>query len=243
MRHRTASEILNDLNHRVSSLEKESAWAGTGYGGTLTPSVLESGEGVKIIQRGGELYGWDKYAMLVAQAYRKAPDYTAKGEKSFIALKQHILKMFQRMQSRVEVEFVDYDPYRSSEQMQRDVAKTGKLLITELFNQDGFFGAEVNLMLRAVHDFSAHLNANPKLKPISFGLDGELKAYNKHLQLVGKNSRAAQALFIEVVGQACHFWHYGEFPDQKIATLETIDHINLGHVDGYSIVDGNLVKR
>jgi len=31
--------------------------------------------------------------------------------------------------------------------------KNNLILITELYNQDGFFGADVNLMLRSVHEF------------------------------------------------------------------------------------------
>jgi hypothetical protein len=240
---RSASEVIRNLETRVAHLERQSAWAGTGYGGTLKPSITESGEGYKIIKSGGELFGWDKYAQIVAESYRNAPNYTSKGERSFIALKKHILVMFQRIQSRVEVEFVDYDPYSNAKEMREDVLKNNKLLISSLFNQDGFFGAEVNLMLRAVHDFSAHLNANPKMKPKPFGLDGELKAYNKHLQLIGKQSKAAPAIFTEVIGQAMHFWYFGEFPDQKIMTFDNIDHIKLGHIDGYSIFEGNLVER
>ena len=241
---KSATEILQELENRVFSIEQKTAgWEGTGYGGTLKPSTTKAGEGFKIVQSGGTLVGWDKYAQIVAESFRKAPAYTNKGEKTFIALKKHILVMFKRMQSRVQVEFVDYDPYKNEEEMRQDVLKNNKLLISSLFNQEGFFGSEINLMLRAVHDFSAHLNASPKQKPRPFGLDGELKAYNKHLQLVGKNSKAAQALFTEVVGQAMHFWYYGEFPDQKIVTLDHIDHIKLGAIDGYSIIDGDLVKR
>lgn len=242
--YKSSHEILKNLEHRMRIIEnRTAAWAGSGYGGTLIPSVTKAGEGYQIIRSGGELFGWDKYAQIVAESFKKAPAYTSKGEKSFIALKQHILVMFERMQSKVEVEFVDFDPYQNEEEMRQDVIKNNKLLISSLFNQDGFFGAEVNLMLRAVHDFSAHLNANPKMKPRPFGLDGELKSYNKHLQLIGKQSRAAQAIFTEVVGQAMYFWYYGEFPDQKIMTMDHIDHIKLGHIDGYSIIDGNLVKR
>ena len=242
--HKSALDILRELELRTNYLEMRTAsWAGTGYGGTLNPSVTEAGEGHQIVRSGGQLQGWDRYAQIVAESFRKAPSYTPKGEASFIALKKHILVMFKRMQSRVEVKFVDYDPYRDVQEMREDVERNNRLLISGLFNQDGFFGAEINLMLRAVHDYSAHLNANPKMKPRPFGLDGELKAYNKHLQLVGKRSKAAQALFTEVVGQAMHFWHYGEFPDQKVVTLDHLDHIFLGNVDGYSIVDKELVKR
>lgn len=178
---------------------------------------------------------------LVAEAYREAPLSTGAGTKSFIALKQHILNMFTRIQSRVRVEFVDRDPYESAEEMQQKVKETGILQISNLFNQSDAFGPEVNLMLRAVHDFSAHLGANPKSKPRTFSLKGELQAYNKHLALVGAKSHAAAALYTEIVGQGCHFWYFGNFPVQKIVTLPQFDWVHLGKVAGFRIVDGDLV--
>lgn len=224
---------------------KEATWAGGSYSSTLEATGVEEtpGEGAKIISAGGELHGWAKYSQLVAEAYKDAPAYTREGEKSFLALKEHIITMFQRQNSKIETVFVDYDPYSSAQEMRDDVLKNNRILITKLYNQDGFFGADVNLMLRSVHDFQAHLGANPKTKPKPFGIKGELQAYNKHMKLVGTNSRAIPALFIEIIGQASYFLHFGHFPDQKIAVLNGFDFVNLGEVTGYKIIDGDLVKK
>lgn len=237
-------ELRKDLLPLISNMQKEATWAGGSYGSTLTPVSTEPGEGVKIVRSGGTLHGWEKYVQLVAEHYVSLPDYTSEGEKSFVSLKGHIVTMFQRQNSKVRVEFVGYDPYESVKEMREDVMENGVLKITELYNQDGFFGAEVNLMLRAVHDFQAHLGANPKSKPKNFGMKGELQAYNKHMNLVGKGSKAVPALFTEIIGQAAHFWHFGSFPDQKIVSMGgKFDMINLGNVKGYKIVDMDLVER
>lgn len=236
---RLREKILANL-----SLVKEATWANGSYSQTLIASGIEEnpGEGARIVAAGGELEGWAKYSHLVADAYKAAPAYTSEGEKSFLALKDHIITMFQRQNAKIETVFVDYNPYESAQEMRDDVLKNNRILITKLYNQDGFFGADINLMLRSVHDFQAHLGGNPKTKPKPFGLKGELQSYNKHMKLVGTNSRALPALFIEIIGQASHFLHYGEFPDQKIAILHDFDHVKLGNVKGYQIIEGNLVK-
>lgn len=221
-------------------VRKNAAWAGSGFGGTLLPPNVT--EQIGAASRQDEpLHGWDRYVELVAQAYRAAPRTSGAGIKSFIALKEHILAMFMRIQSKVHVEFVDYEPYSSAEEMQQKVRETGVLEISSQFNQSEAFGPEVNLMLRAVHDFSAHLGSNPKQKPRSFSLKGELQAYNKHLALVGSQSKAAGALFTEIVAQVCHYRYYGNFPQQKIVTLPDFDWAHLGKVRGFSIKDGDLV--
>lgn len=229
---------MRELIERLELLE---AWGGSGFGGTLSPPDVTLVAGAASKHK-GELHGWDRYVQLVAQAYEAAPASSGAGKKSFIALKQHILKMFKRMQSRVKVKFVEHDPYKSAADMQAKVRETGVLEISSMFNQSEAFSAEVNLMLRAVHDFSAHLGSNPKNKPRPFSLKGELQSYNKHLALVGKQSHAAGALFTEIVGQVCYYWYHGDFPKQKIATLPSISWSNIGEVKGYKIVDKDLVK-
>lgn len=221
--------------------KRKNPWAGTGFGGTLSaPKVtLTPGAGCKYK---GTLHGWDRYIQLVAQAYKAAPKKTPEGAKSFIALKKHIVRMFKRMQSRVVVKFVDYDPYETAEEMRRAVRDTGIMEISSGFNQSEAFGPEVNLMLRAVHDFSAHLGSNPKKKPRPFSLKGELQSYNKHLNLVGKSSKAAGALYTEIVGQVCYFFYYGDFPKQKIVTMPDFSWTKIGEVKGYKIVDKDLIR-
>jgi hypothetical protein len=220
-------------------------WAGSGFGGTLNPGkyMNEPGAAAKAVERGEELKGWDKYAQLVAMAYRGAPDVSEAGEEAFTALMSHIDKNFRRIASRVDVKFVDGQPYDNADQMKQRVNDEGVLYISKDFNQAGFFGEERNLYFRALHDWIAHLKATADPKKITqFGFKGEMQAYNEHANFIGKNAKALPALFIEVVGQVCHVTHYGDFPDQKIATLPQFSHTKLGAVDGYSIIDGELVK-
>jgi hypothetical protein len=52
------------------------------------------------------------------------------------------------------------------------------------------------------------------------------------------------ALFTEIVGQAStYFYQGGQFAEQKIALLDGFDYENIGMVDGYEIVDKQLVKK
>jgi hypothetical protein len=227
----------------LANLPKDAGWAGSGYGGTLIPSTLNSGEGVKIVAQGGELRGWDKYAQLVADAYDAAPMRSGAGVKSFKTLQEHIIRMFTRLQSKVQVEFVEDDPYQSAEQMEREVKETGILKIYSGDNQaEAWDRPEINLMLRAVHDFAAHMGAMGKGKIRSFTFKGEYQSYNKHLQLIGCGSKATGALYTEIIGQVSFFRHTGRFPKQKIVTMPQFDWCKLGNVQGYRIIDGDLVK-
>ena len=236
------TETRRHIAQAARSLIVQGAWAGSGFGGTLSPPKVTLKPGAAKNHR-EPLHGWDRYIELVAQAYDDAPKKTSAGKRSFIVLKEHILKVFQRIQSKVEVRFVDHDPYTSAEEMQRRVNETGVLEIASTFNQSEAFGPEVNLMLRAVHDFSAHLGSNPKKKPRPFSFKGELQSYNAHLNFIGKQSRATGALFIEIVGQVSYYWYTGGFPTQKIATLPTVNWAKLGEVKGYKIVDMDLVPE
>ena len=227
----------------AASRQVEAGWAGSGYGGTLIPSTLSDGEASKIVAEGGTLHGWDKYVQLVAEAYGAAPRSSGSGIKSFSVLQEHIIRMFTRMQSKLEVEFVDDDPYQSASQMNKEVKETGILKVYTGFNQaEGWDRPEINLMLRAVHDFAAHLGALGRGAIRGFTLKGELQAYNKHLNLIGCQSRAAGALFTEIVGQVSYYRYYGQFPHQKVVLLPEFNWCKLGEVQGYKIVDGDLIR-
>lgn len=179
--------------------------------------------------------GWDLYTKLVADAYAAAPDYDEEAAPSYQKLGPFIDKMFKRMQSKVKVEFVDENPYADDEEMKKDVAETGVLKIWKGGTEHPIFDTELNLKLRAVHDWMAHIQPDT-----SFTGKGEVQAYNAHLKTIPP--AGAPALFTEVVGQASFFNHYGYFPEQKIATLKGFDYFNIGEVDGYKIVDKELVK-
>ena len=225
----------------IASMPRDAGWAGGGYGGTLRPSTLRAGEGAQVVAQGGDLHGWDKYVRLVAEAYDASPARTGEGVKSFRALQGHIIRMFARMQSKVRVEFVADDPYQNAAQMEKEVRRTGVLKVYSGDNQvDAWDRPEINLMLRAVHDFAAHLGALGRGTSRRFDLKGEYQAYNKHANLIGCGSHATGALFTEIVGQVSYFHHFGRFPVQKIVTMPQFDWCSLGSVQGYRIVDGDL---
>jgi len=181
----------------------------------------------KLLLKPGET-GWDLYGELVARAYEKAASFDNEVVGAFEALDPFVDNMFKKIQSKVEVQFVDNDPYINDDHMREEVKRSGVLKIWSGGTTHPIFSPELNLKFRAVHDYMAHI------QPIGFsgtGFDqkGEIQAYNAHLHTVPR--KGIPALFTEVVGQASHFIHRGFFPEQKIAFLEGFDYINIGVVD------------
>tara|TARA_R100001082_G_C4342070_1_gene150601 strand:+ start:62 stop:694 length:633 start_codon:yes stop_codon:yes gene_type:complete len=168
--------------------------------------------------------GWDLYGELVAQAYENAPEFDPAAVSSFEALEPFINKMFNQIQSRVNVQFVDEDPYPSEREMCQDAMQNGVLKIWKGGTEHPVFNPELNLKLRAVHDYMTHCQ-----RSTDFGLQGEIASYNGHMKTVPPS--AAGALFTEVVGQASYFIKRGNFPKQKIAILPGFDFFNVGEVD------------
>ncbi len=182
--------------------------------------------------------GWDKYCELVAEAYKRAPLYEEGAVPSFRAMKPFIDKMFTRIQGVVDVQFVEEHPYKSADELRRDVRKTGIMKISTL-DQDlphDIYDEETNVKFRAVHDFMAHVQRRTE-----FDAKGEIASYNAHIQTMPLESHPA--LFTEVVGQACTFVVTGAFPVQKIAILKEFDFRSVGVVEGYEIVNKELVKK
>jgi hypothetical protein len=184
--------------------------------------------------------GWDLYAQLVADAYLAAPKLEPRAASSFEALVPFIEKMFKRIQSRVTVEFVDYHPYESAEQLRQDVNTTGTIKIATIDAEHEIFDEITNAKFRAIHDYMAHIQAIGS-RGTEFTLRGELAAYNTHLKTTPKD--AIPALFTEVVGQVCTYNIIGKFAEQKICLLDGFDYYNVGVVDGYDIINKELVKQ
>ena len=179
--------------------------------------------------------GWDLYGKLVAEAYAAAPDHDSEAVSSFEALEPFVNKMFIQIQSRVQIQFVDGDPYPSEKEMCHDALQNGVLKIWKGGTEHPIFTPEMNLKLRAVHDYMTHCQ-----RKTDFTLPGEIASFNGHMMTVPEEGR--EALFTEVVGQAAHFINYGFFPEQKIVILRGFDKHNIGQIDGYDIVNKELVK-
>jgi len=183
--------------------------------------------------------GWAFYRELVAKAYKDAPEFDPVAATAFEKIAPFVENMFKKVQSRVDVQFVDEDPYENDDDMRQQVNKTGVLKIWSGGTSHPIYSPETNLKLRAVHDYMAHIQALGS-QGTGFDMKGEIQAYNTHLKTVPP--AVAPALFTEVLGQAAYFLTYEHFPEQKIAFLPGFDYFNIGVVDGYNIIDGELVK-
>jgi len=186
--------------------------------------------------------GWGLYRELIAKAYADAPAYDPEAASAFENLGPFVDNMFKKVQSRVDVQFVDEEPYEDDNDMRQQVAETGVLNIWQGGTTHPIFEPEMNLKFRAVHDYMAHIQAIGHAGT-GFDMKGEIQAYNTHLKTIPPSS--AGALFTEVLGQAAFFLtpEYGYFPEQKIAFLPGFDYFNIGVVDGYDIVEKELIKN
>ena len=180
--------------------------------------------------------GWDKYCQLVAEAYAKAPRFDSAAVPYFEAMKPFVDKMFKRIEGVVDVEFVEEHPYATAEELRQDVKQNGVLKISTLDAEHDIFDPKTNAKFRAVHDFMSHIQRGTK-----FDAKGEIASYNAHIQTMPPKSHPA--LFTEVVGQACTFIVSGKFAEQKIALLPGFDYEKVGVVEGYDIINKELVKK
>mgnify|MGYP001575076020 CR=1 FL=1 len=182
------------------------------------------------------LRDYSMFCARVAAAYEAAPRYEPRAEPSYRALRASIERLYRRLLSRIEVVFVDGQPYASAAEMRREVWRTGVLAISRDFNTHLFFSPEENLRFRAVHDYVVHIvgRGHPE-----FGQRGEIRAFNLHRALAPVG--AWPALFTEVVGQVCFETVRGYFPEQKVAILDGFDFVNVGLVEGCRVERKRLV--
>jgi len=170
---------------------------------------------------------FDSYCANLADAYDQLPDVEESELWRWQKLADHINKFYKRILSRVDVEFVDGQPYESAEQMREEVSRTGVMLISTDFNEHPIFDEETNLKFRAVHDYVVHII--PGDQGPDFSQRGEMKAYNLHRRLAPPDTWPA--LFTEVAAQACYANARGEFPVQKVAVIPGFDLYNVGEYD------------
>lgn len=207
------------------------------------------------------LKDWDEYIRLVAEAYRDAPDYDESAAPMWEKLRDSNYVLFKRLLSKVEVVFVSEDEsrvgrvdingrsypiefqpaeeqYQSQEEMKASFLETGVLKISIDYSDHPVFSVVDNIVFRTVHDYIVHILGDTK-----FTGKGEIASYNLHAKLAPNDT--LPAIFTEVVGQACYYLTYGEFPKQKIAVLPGFDFQKVGVVDDerYDLVDKRLVKK
>ena len=91
--------------------------------------------------------------------------------------------MFKQLQSKGKVEFVDEDPYENDEEMRQDVLQNKILKVFTGGTEHPIFDPELNVKLRAVHDWMAHLQPSG-FSGTGFDMKGEIQAYNTHLKTI-----------------------------------------------------------
>lgn len=185
--------------------------------------------------------GWWKYSQLVAEAYRQAPMFDDAAIAGYKSLEDWLHGQFRRISHNVRFEFVPEHVYTSSRDLQQRVEKEGVMYVSTLDADHpvwtGEQGLITNTMFRAWHDWEGHI-----VKGKAFSLQGEIAAYNAHARMVPNAARPV--LFTEVVGQICCFYQNGKKNcEQKAAILPGFDYVNVGVVDGYDIVNKELVEK
>jgi hypothetical protein len=180
--------------------------------------------------------GWDLYAKLVGEAYMAAPDHDARAEAGYAALKEFLDSFIERIAGVVKVEYVDYHPYRSSKEMMRRVKDEGVMLVSTADAEHPILDPVTNAKFRAFHDFGGHIQREQ-----AFSLKGEISSYNIHVRMVP--DAAVPVLFSEVIGQVCCFYLNNKTNcPQKAVVLDGFDFVNIGVVDGYNIINKELIK-
>jgi len=114
----------------------------------------------------------------------------------------------------VKVQFVDYDPYKNSQDMFDSFRDTGvlKILKTSVTGSHTYWSDKTNDKFRAVHDAFGHLGTG-----VGFDRHGEQAAYEAHKSMFPPSCYLALAS--ELKGQNAYMVETGSFPDQRLVAL------------------------
>lgn len=170
------------------------------------------------------LPNYDEFCKKVSKAYLARPKFEQSAVPSFKALAAHSDKVFKQIKSKVDVQFVDEDPYKGFDELQADIKNNKVMKIWKGESDHPILTPEQNWRLRAVHDWYAHTLGKHR-----FTKRGEIASYNRHAKIAPP--KAHMAIFVEVVGQVCAFLVTGKFQEQKVTNLYGFDLKNVGMID------------
>lgn len=113
--------------------------------------------------------------------------------------------------TRLNVEFVSYDPYKSLQELSKDIKDNGKLLVSSLNNDSRLLPGNLNLKFRAVHDY---LHFKHQLE---FNYHGEREVYKlqKTLYYAKYYSLFKKMLYSEIVLQTAYKEYFGKFAEKQ----------------------------
>ena len=156
-------------------------------------------------------------AARIADAYDKLSTDDPKAHKAYDRLVVEINEQFAYLTEElgVKIEFVDYDPYKNSQEMMDDVENNNRLrvLSTSATGPHPYLTNEQNDRFRAVHDYFGHAATGR-----GFAQDGEEAAWISHSLMFGADAQSA--LTTETRGQ--NSWYNTRkngYAKQKVALL------------------------
>ena len=175
------------------------------------------------------------YAVVVAEAYHKAPTSDPRASEAYKALVASTQRLFQQVSKMVNVQFTKDDPYKGPEDAAQDVIQNKNLSVFSGGSSHPTMSDEQNNMFRTIHDYYTHIGKNigaakkgEKFKTHTFKFRGELNSYLTHAKLAPPE--AIPALFTEIVGQISSYVVTGDFVENKAVILDGFDYINLGRM-------------
>jgi hypothetical protein len=133
----------------------------------------------------------------LAAAYEKLPAHDPAAKGAYEALNNEVAgQLDQIKKAGYKVEYVDHDPYKTSQEMMDDVRdnKTLKVFKTQGGDAHPYMTADQNTAFRAVHDFIAHAGGGH-----GFNAVGEENAARAHAATLSRE--ALPALMTETRGQ------------------------------------------
>lgn len=148
-------------------------------------------------------------AFLISVQYENLKDIPKNKDvkKAYRQFKKELIKQYRLLSKYINFEFVNYDPYKNSQDMFKDIKENKRLKV--------YTGGEyhknmkcINKIFRAVHDIFGHyIHYN------SFSASGEYKAYKHHSAMF--SPLAKKALFTESIGQVCYYAINKKYAKQK----------------------------
>jgi hypothetical protein len=159
------------------------------------------------------------YACIVAEEYDKLP---IKNENDYDYWNWLILSndtLFKRITGKIDVIFVDDDPYTNHSEIVNDIKNNRKLKIWKgASDLHPIFSPIQNWVFRTVHDYFHDIG--------EFNIKGEYKVYNRQIRMA--KNKAIPALFTEIIGQVSYAVITDKFPIQKVVKMNGFDYNNIG---------------
>lgn len=215
---------FNPYHDNLGRFTTSSGGVSSGSGTRLGPEGVEMQVAEPIAELATHLGGKDYsgvYAVpsgkrqRVAEAYDAMPMLDDKAKPAYDEMAREVDKQFAILKRMgIKVEFVDYDPYRSFQEMRNDFVKNRRLRVmkTSVTGSHPYWSNDTNDKFRAVHDVFGHLATGR-----GFDRHGEEAAYQAHKSMMPPSVH--RALATETRGQNAYYIENGDFPPQKVGLL------------------------